>query len=42
MSRSPGSLEPYLEERRRRVVDTCTACGTCFRKCPVLEHFDFS
>ena len=41
MSRSQGSLEPYLEERRRNAVDSCTACGTCFRKCPVLEHLDF-
>ena len=41
MSRSQGSLESHLEERRRHAVDSCTACGTCFRKCPALEHLDF-
>jgi len=41
MTGQSGGLERHLEERRRHVVDACTACGTCFRQCPVLEHLDF-
>ncbi len=41
MTSAAGHLGRYLEERRRQVVDACTACGTCFRACPVLDHLDF-
>ena len=34
-------LDLYLEERRRQATDACTACGACFRACPVVGHLDF-
>lgn len=29
------------DKRVDHIVDTCTACGTCFRTCPVVERLDF-
>jgi heterodisulfide reductase subunit D len=32
----------YFEQRRRHVVDTCTACGECVRACPMLARPEFA
>src|SRR5665648_322364 len=41
MAREADGLRSYLEQRRQHAIDACSACGTCFRQCPVLEHLDF-
>lgn len=31
-----STLRSYLDKQRQEIVDRCTACGDCFRVCPII------
>ncbi len=33
----PHGQRSYLDSQRREIVDRCTACGDCFRVCPITS-----
>lgn len=32
------SLVQYFDEERNRIIESCSSCGQCINKCPIIKH----
>lgn len=37
---SQNKLTGFYESKRKRILDTCTACGKCFDICPTIPYLN--